>query len=104
MEEFANTQHNPTFFKVLDIARRIAGTGSLGLERYVILVRGRGGPDGNFLLDLKYQLPSSLAPFVHIKQPLWTCEAQRVASIQRRAQAIPRRFCRRYKSLTARTF
>ncbi len=92
MEEFANTQHNPTFFKVLDIARRIAGTGSLGLERYVILVRGRGGPDGNFLLDLKYQLPSSLAPFVHIKQPLWTCEAQRVASIQRRAQAIPPAF------------
>lgn len=92
MKDFAKTQDRPEFFKVLDIARRIAGTGSLGLERYVILVRGRGGAEGNFLLDFKYQPPSSLVPFVRIKQPVWESEAQRVVSIQRHAQAIPPAF------------
>ena len=50
---FAASQENPDFFKVLDVARRIAGTGSLGLERYIVLIEGKGSPDANFLLDLK---------------------------------------------------
>jgi uncharacterized protein (DUF2252 family) len=86
--EYAETQNTPKFFKVLDVARRIAGTGSLGLERYVILVRGRGGIDGNFLLDLKYTPGSALAPYVKKKQPEWGSEAERVVSIQKRVQAI----------------
>ena len=32
---------------MLDVARRIAGTGSLGVERYAILVEGKGSPDIN---------------------------------------------------------
>lgn len=86
--EYAEIQSTPKFFKVLDVARRIAGTGSLGQERYAILVRGRGGIDGNFLLDLKYAPGSALTPYVGTRQPKWGSEAQRVVSIQKRAQAI----------------
>ena len=85
---FAAQQADPAFFRVLDVARRIAGTGSLGLERYVILVRGYGNPDENFLLDLKYAPGSALAPYVPIPQPPWPHEAERVVSVQKRVQAI----------------
>ncbi len=78
----------PEFYRVIDIARRIAGTGSLGLQRATILVHGAGGPDGNVLLDLKEAAPSALAPTVRVRQPRWTSEAGRVVSIQRRVQAV----------------
>lgn len=87
MADFAQQQSNPEFFKVLDMARRIAGTGSLGLERYVILVEGHGSPEGNLLLDLKHQPGSALTPYVKTGQPRWPSEAERVVSIQRRIQA-----------------
>lgn len=88
MATYAGTQSHPEFFKVLDVARRIAGTGSLGSERYVILVRGRGSLDGNFLLDLKYAPPSALAPHTTLPQPAWASEAERVTTVQRQVQAI----------------
>src|SRR5262249_48474772 len=88
MQRFAAAQVDPAFFQVRDVARRIAGTGSLGLERYVILVRGRGDPDENFLLDLKWQPGSALAPSVPDPQPGWQHQAERVVAIQRRVQAI----------------
>ena len=78
----------PKFFKVVDIARRIAGTGSLGVKRFVVLVRGRGSPDGNMLLDLKEARPSVLAPHVTLPQPAWANEAERVVRVQHRMQAI----------------
>ena len=43
MARFAAEQPDPAFYKVLDVARRVAGLGSLGVERYVVLVRGPGG-------------------------------------------------------------
>jgi uncharacterized protein (DUF2252 family) len=92
MDTFAKTQPHPEFFKVIDVARRIAGTGSLGIERYVILVRGRGGAEGNFLLDLKYEPSSALTPYVPLAQPKWKTEAERVVSVQRRVQAVPPAF------------
>jgi hypothetical protein len=60
---------DPDFFEVLDVARRIAGNGSLGVDRYVILVRGKGSPDGNDLLDLKEALPSAVLPRVATPSP-----------------------------------
>ncbi|MRW91632.1 DUF2252 domain-containing protein [Duganella sp. FT80W] len=88
MTAYADTQPTPAFFRVLDVARRIAGTGSLGLERYAVLVRGRGGLDGNFLLDLKIATGSALAPYVPLAQPQWHNEAERVVAVQQRMQAI----------------
>jgi uncharacterized protein (DUF2252 family) len=89
MASFAPTQPEPGFFRVLDVARRIAGTGSLGLERYAVLVKGRGSPDGNHLLDLKLAVPSSLEPHLISRQPKWTSEASRVVALQQRIQAVP---------------
>lgn len=88
MEDFASQQPNPAFYKVLDVARRIAGTGSLGVDRYIILVEGKGSPEHNYLLDLKQALPSSLRPHLTIKQPRWQTEAHRTVAIQQRMQAI----------------
>jgi uncharacterized protein (DUF2252 family) len=89
MERFAAKQDNPEFFDVLDVARRIAGNGSLGLDRFLILVRGRGNPDGNYLLDLKQAIPSALAPALSLRQPKWTSEGARIVAITKRAQSIP---------------
>ena len=89
MESFAKTQADPDFFEVLDVARRIAGNGSLGLTRFVVLVRGNGSPDSNYLLDLKQAAPSALAPALTLKQPVWASEGERVVAVTRRAQAIP---------------
>ncbi|MGY4830456.1 DUF2252 domain-containing protein [Sphaerotilaceae bacterium SBD11-9] len=89
MEGFARAQPDPKFYKLLDVAHRIAGTGSLGVDRYVLLVRGKGSPDGNYLLDLKRSLPSSLVPHLRTKQPRWDNEATRIVTLQQRMQAVP---------------
>ncbi len=88
LDMFAADQPDPDFFVVLDVARRSAGLGSLGLERYIVLVRGDGGRDGNALLDVKQASPSSLASFGRLRQPAWRSEADRVVTIQRRMQAV----------------
>jgi uncharacterized protein (DUF2252 family) len=92
MQGFAQRTPNPDFYEVLDVARRIAGTGSLGVDRYAILVRGKGSPDGNYLLDLKQAMPSSLAARVKVAQPRWDSEAHRVVALQRRIQAVAMAF------------
>lgn len=95
MRGFASRQADPKFFKVLDIARRIAGTGSLGLTRFVILVEGKGSPDKNYLLEIKQCRPSALLPRLNvlgIGQPTWPDEAARLAGIQRRMQSVDHAF------------
>lgn len=95
MDGFAAGQPTPAFFKVLDVARRIAGTGSLGVVRYVVLVEGKGSPDGNYLLDLKEAKPSALAPHLHrlgVAQPHAADEAQRIVGAQKRLQAVDHAF------------
>lgn len=80
---------NPRFFKVRDVAYRMAGTGSLGLERYVMLVEGKRNPEGGgyYLIDVKEaQAPSMLIrhPF---HQPEWESQAHRIVEIQKRVVA-----------------
>ena len=89
MEKFAKTQSAPDFFEVLDVARRIAGNGSLGVDRFVVLVRGKGDPDNNYLLDLKQAMPSALTAALTLTQPTWTSESERVVALTRRIQAVP---------------
>lgn len=95
IDSYAATQPNPGFFKVLDVARRIAGTGSLGVIRYIILVEGKGSPDGNYLLDLKQAKPSALFPALlrlGLTQANWQDNAVRVATVQNRMQAVDHAF------------
>ena len=78
----------PRFFQLLDAARRVAGNGSLGLERYILLVHGPSSPDENFVLDLKFAAPSAVDTWLTAPQPKWPDDAIRVVSIQRTMQAI----------------
>lgn len=93
IRDFAERTRAPDFFRLLDVARRIAGTGSLGLERYTLLVNGTGGA-GRLLLDLKLAAPSALAGRVEPRQPDWKTEAERVVAVQQRMQAIAPAFLR----------
>lgn len=70
---------------VLDVARRIAGNGSLGVERYVVLAHR---PDARLMLiDVKRGAPSSAAEHSPYVQPDWPSDAQRVVCVQSMMQA-----------------
>jgi len=69
-------------FEMVDAAFRIAGTGSLGSLRVAVLTRGKGGPDGNFIFDLKEQGDPSSSVLV----PPPACGA--VERVRRAAQAL----------------
>lgn len=87
-ERFAVRQSDPKFYRVLDLARRVAGTGSLGLPRYVALVRGKGSPHGNYLLDLKAAGDSAAGARLPAQQPRWRSGGERIVTVQKRGQAI----------------
>ncbi len=89
VEQWGSRQLNAGFYKVLDVTKRIAGIGSLGVERYIVLVEGSGSPDQNYLLDLKAALPSSLQPYLVSPQPCWNNDAERSVTIQRWQQGVP---------------
>jgi uncharacterized protein (DUF2252 family) len=86
LAKFARSQSDPSFFTVLDVARRVAGVGSLGLDRYVVLVRGDGGRDGNAIIDAKWPAPSTLARYDKVRQPRWKSEPDRVVAVEQRMQ------------------
>ncbi|HWB90892.1 MAG TPA: DUF2252 family protein, partial [Puia sp.] len=75
-------------YKVVDACFRVAGTGSLGVRRYVFLVRNVQEPKKYLLIDMKEALPSSLAPWLGTPQPHWISEAHRIVAIQQRMQNI----------------
>lgn len=88
VKEWAADKPDPDFYKPLDAAARIAGTGSLGLERYGVLIKGKGEPN-NYLLDIKLAKPSPVLQYAGIQQPIWNNEAQRIKDVQKRMQAFP---------------
>jgi uncharacterized protein (DUF2252 family) len=55
--------HHPDAWRVMDVAFRIAGTGSLGVERVAVLVQGKGGLDGGWIFDMKEEDEPSGAAF-----------------------------------------
>ena len=89
---FAASQPDPGFYRVLDVVGRIAGTGSLGVPRYSVLIRGER-PSDELILDIKSARRSALA--LHLdsslagRQPSKQNHAERVVRIQRCMQAIP---------------
>jgi uncharacterized protein (DUF2252 family) len=88
LDDFARGQSDPAQFTLVDAARRVAGTGSLGLGRFGIVVEGEGSPDGNFILDLKQEAPSAPALYGP-PQPPWPNEATRIATVRRWVQPHP---------------
>lgn len=92
LAEFAAACDTPRYFKPLDVARRISGNASLGLPRYIILVRGEGSPEGNALLDLKFAAPPAT-----LETGVPRNAALRLISIQTRMQAIPNAFLQPFR-------
>ncbi|MEP7342905.1 MAG: DUF2252 family protein, partial [Acidobacteriota bacterium] len=65
---------------------------SLGVDRYALLVEGKGSPDDNYVLDLKEARPSALLPLVDklsLSQPHWPNEAARIIAVKERLQGTP---------------
>jgi uncharacterized protein (DUF2252 family) len=73
---------------IQDCAYRTTGTGSIGCERYMMLVRNKRN-NKYYLLDMKEARPSSLLRYLDIKQPKWKNEAERIITIQTRMQFCP---------------
>ena len=70
-----------------DAALRIAGTGSLGLRRYIILSWDTLIKEF-VVLDMKEAKASSLAPHVPYQQPYWNNEAMRIVGCQEKIQYL----------------
>lgn len=88
LRDFGRREQATRFYRVHDVARRVAGTGSLGVSRFVVLVEGKGAPDGLYLIDLKAARPSALAAISPCRQPRWPNDGERIVAIQDRVQAV----------------
>jgi len=83
---WAAKRKHSDFFRLLDICGSLSGIGTLGLRRYLVLVDGGERPH---LIDMKEAAPSGLAAIQPRLQPMWSCEAERVATIQNYTQYVP---------------
>jgi len=80
-----------TEFVCVDVARRIAGNGSLGIPRFVALVEDK--LKNPFLLDLKLAHPAAPLRYQEAPvQPKWKSEAERVVGTQTLFLAMPPAF------------
>jgi uncharacterized protein (DUF2252 family) len=84
----ANSSDGPYNYKVMDAVFRLAGTGSVGVKRYVFLLRNSKDKTKYLLLDMKQATTSSVQPYIHVQQPHWETEAERVLAIQQRMQNV----------------
>jgi len=90
IEEYGAAEKLAAATQVLDVTGRIAGIGSLGLLRYIVLIEGGGSPDKNRLLDVKEARPSSIEPYVGCRQPeTFPTPAHRIVEAQKQLQAGP---------------
>jgi len=85
-----NDGNSPYNYKVTDAVFRLAGTGSVGVKRYALLLKSLNKTGEKYLLiDMKQSTPSSLSPYINIPQPCWKSESERIVTIQQRMQNRP---------------
>ena len=75
-------------YKVTDAGFRIAGTGSIGVKRYLFLLEKETNPEQKKMIDIKQVFSSCLLNFIKIKQPDWENDADRIVSIQEMMQHV----------------
>jgi uncharacterized protein (DUF2252 family) len=85
----STSSDGPYNYKVIGSVFRLAGTGSIGVKRYLFLLKSTNTKNKYLLLDMKQSFPSSVQPYVHAQQLAWETEATRITSIQRRMQNVP---------------
>jgi uncharacterized protein (DUF2252 family) len=84
-----HNSYSPYNFEVQDVAFRMAGTGSLGLNRYLFLLKSKNQADKHMLMEMKESVPPVPKKYIGVQQPQWDSEAERVVNIQQRMQNIP---------------
>lgn len=85
-----NNRESPYNYKVTDAVFRLAGTSSLGIRRYALLLKSLNENGEKYLLlDMKQSRPSSAVPFVSMQQPRWNSEAERIVCVQQIMQNRP---------------
>ena len=87
-EWIANSSDGPYNFEAESVIFRLAGTGSLGVKRYLFLLKSTNTKNKYLLVDMKQARPSSAQPYVHVQQLNWSNDAERVISIQKRMQNV----------------
>jgi uncharacterized protein (DUF2252 family) len=75
-------------FRPLDVCFRLAGTGSIGMKRFLFLLQNLENRKKFVLLDMKEAGASSVLPYLSVRQPAWSSEAERIISIQYRMQNV----------------
>ncbi len=73
--------------KILDAACLVAGTGSIGISRYLTLINDIE-KDKRYLLVVKQGLVSSLKPYISLQQPSWNNDAERIVDAQQLMQHV----------------
>jgi uncharacterized protein (DUF2252 family) len=84
-----NNSYSPYNFEVQDVAFRMAGTGSIGLKRYLFLLKSKNQKNKHMLMEMKQSIEPAPKKHIKIQQPQWVSEAERVVNIQQRMQNIP---------------
>ena len=74
--------------QALDAGFRIAGTGSIGVKRYLLLVENTHNRSKKILIDIKQALPSALTAYIDVPQPVWPGEAARIIGVQEMVQHV----------------
>jgi uncharacterized protein (DUF2252 family) len=87
-EWIKTSSDGPYNYEVISAVFRVAGTGSLGLKRYLYLLKSTNTKNKYLLLDMKQARSSSLAPYSTVQQLSWENEALRVIGIQQRMQNV----------------
>lgn len=75
-------------FRVTDAGFRIAGTGSIGVKRYLCLLENIKNPRKKKLIDVKQALPSCILQYKKLPQPVWQNEADRIIKTQEMMQHV----------------
>jgi uncharacterized protein (DUF2252 family) len=84
----ATSSDGPYNYKVKSIVFRLAGTGSLGLKRYLFLLKSTNTKDKYLLVDMKQCRQSSILPYLKVQQLDWPTEAHRIITVQQRMQNV----------------
>ncbi len=89
IEDWIKTSNDgPYNYKVKDAVFRLAGTGSIGVKRYLFLLKSTNTKGKYIIVDMKQSFASSLQPFTRLKQPQWPSEAHRIIGVQHRMQNV----------------
>jgi uncharacterized protein (DUF2252 family) len=88
-EWIKTSSDGPYNYAVISAVFRLAGTGSIGLKRYLFLLKSTNTKNKYLLLDMKQARSSSVLPYIQVQQLQWEAEAARVIGVQQRMQNVP---------------